>query len=264
MQPMLENNNQFFYQMCNLSKFTLYTMSILCFTNSGDGPATQPIQLKTFEDIPGEVNNIKFVNVYDTSIEMEWQPPVQPNGRILTYIISYSQVNSANQQKQQSPKFDHVILDASQNNFTLKNLKSSTEYVIGIRARTQAGEGTLKLTQIKSGVPPELPEPPKIVFIRTVGNSWCEIEFIPGYNGKTSISKWIIEAYELGKYDNEVESGGESHLLDQKKWKRVHEITNAPNATRLIVENLRPFTNYTLRMWTQNIKGVCRWAHNQY
>jgi hypothetical protein len=82
-------DNQYHYKMCNLAKFTVYTLSILSFTSSGDGPLTQPIQLKTLEDVPGEVSDIVFNNVYDTSVDLEWKPPSQPNGRILSYVISY-------------------------------------------------------------------------------------------------------------------------------------------------------------------------------
>ena len=39
------------------------------------------------------------------------------------------------------------------------------------------------------------------------------------------------------------------------RWQRVYEKSNAPNATKLTVDNLTPFTNYTLRMYSQNVKG---------
>lgn len=40
-------------------------------------------------------------------------------------------------------------MDSSQNNYTLKNLHESTEYAIGIRAKTLAGDGVQELTQMK-------------------------------------------------------------------------------------------------------------------
>lgn len=135
-------------------------------------------------------------------------------------------------------------MDASQTTFTLHNLKSSTEYIIGIRAKTQAGDGVQKLLQIKSGVPPELPEPPKAIVVRTIGRTSVELEFIPGFNGKTSINKWIVEALIVFNAD-----------LNASKWYVVYEKSNAPNATKLTVDNLRPFTNYTLRMFAKNVKG---------
>ena len=177
--------NQFKYTLCELDKFTVYTFSILCFTNSGDGPGTQPIQLRTLEDRPGEISDIFFNNVYDTSLDMEWKPPMQPNGKILTYIISFKPLTSGNSNK--SAQLEHIVLDASQTNFTLRNLKESTEYLIGIRAKTQAGDGQTKFTQIKSGVPPELPEPPKAIVIRTIGSTFVELEFIPGSSGNLSL-----------------------------------------------------------------------------
>ena len=243
--------NQYYYQMCGLKKFTKYTLSILCFTNSGDGPLTQPIQLQTLEDIPGEVNEISFINVYDKSIDIEWKPPLQPNGKILSYVIMYKTLSKSNQ----SEKFNKIILDSTQTNFTLRNLKSSTEYAIGIRATTRAGEGILKLTQIKSGVPPELPEPPRAIVLRTIGQTSVELEFIPGYDGKTSINKWIVEAIILNDEANR--KNAESHF-NTYKWYRVYEKSNAPNITKLTVENLIPFTNYSLRMFSQNVKGKLR------
>lgn len=137
-----------------------------------------------------------------------------------------------------------MIVDSSQTSFTLHNLKSSTEYIIGIRAKTQAGDGVQKLLQIKSGVPPELPEPPKAIVVRTIGRTSAELEFIPGYNGKTSINKWIVEAMIVFNMD-----------FNASKWYVIYEKSNAPNATKLTVDSLRPFTNYTLRMFAKNVKG---------
>lgn len=102
--------NQYYYQMCSLAKFTQYTLSILCFTNSGDGPTTQPIQLKTLEDVPGEVNDISFVNVYDTSLDMEWRPPLQPNGRVLSYIISFKPAQASKTAKFEQVCFFYLYL----------------------------------------------------------------------------------------------------------------------------------------------------------
>ena len=246
----LLSDSQYQYQMCRLAKFTLYTMSILCFTSSGDGPATPPIQLKTLEDVPGEVSDIQFINVYDTSIDIEWRPPAQPNGRILSYIISYKALTSSSSRDNRTNKFEHVIVDASQLAFTLRNLKSSTEYLLGIRAKTQAGDGMQKLLQIKSGVPPELPEPPKAIVLRHIGQTSVELEFIPGYDGKTSINKWIVEAL--------IVFNANANTFNEPKWSLVYEKSQAPNATKLTVANLRPFTNYTLRMLARNVKGVSR------
>lgn len=156
-----------------------------------------------------------------------------------------------------------MVLDASQHVYTLKNLQQSTEYLIGIKAKTKAGDGQIKYTQIKSGVPPELPEPPKAIVLRTIGNTFVELEFIPGYSGKTSISRWIVEALivmDSEDYQNYINystlNANSNSTSSYFKWHRIYERSNAPNATKLTVDNLKPFTNYTLRMYSQNVKGI--------
>ena len=54
--------------MCGLLKYTVYSLSILCFTNSGNRPTTLPLQLHTLEDVPDEVTEIASPNVYDKSL----------------------------------------------------------------------------------------------------------------------------------------------------------------------------------------------------
>lgn len=90
--------------------------------------------------------------------------------------------------------------------------------------------------------------------IRTIGQTWVQLEFIPGYNGKTSISKWIVEGLVLGKTSS---SNQTIETINEytRKWRKIYEKYNSPNATSLRVENLQPFTNYTLRMYAQNVKG---------
>ena len=34
----------------NLEKFTEYNMTVLCFTDPGDGPASNPVHVRTHED----------------------------------------------------------------------------------------------------------------------------------------------------------------------------------------------------------------------
>ena len=67
--------SQFSYQVCGLLK---YSLSILCFTNSGNEQATLPLQVQTLEDVPDEVTEIAFLKVYDTSVDIGWGAPLHP------------------------------------------------------------------------------------------------------------------------------------------------------------------------------------------
>jgi len=61
----------------------------------------------------------------------------------------------------------------------------------------------------------------------------------------------------LDEYYNYINNSASfaNHERSYYKWHRIYEKSNAPNATKLTVQNLKPFTNYTLRMYSQNVKG---------
>lgn len=47
---------------------------------------------------------------------------------------------------------------------------------------------------MSSSPPPELPGPPTNLAISNVGPRSVTLQFKPGYDGKTSISRWMVEA----------------------------------------------------------------------
>ena len=265
----MNNNNrvQFEYQLCGMLKFTSYTLSVLAFTSAGDGPPTQPIQLKTYEDVPGGVLSLSFDNVYDTSVDVLWQAPQQPNGRIVAYILTCVELGA----KQSVPAAVFTIELPHSNNYTLRSLRSSTEYAVSVRARTAVGDGAERRATVRTGVPAELPESPQLVVVRGPASSRsCELEFIPGYAGRTTIRQWIVQAVELSAYEAQLFSIATSPsspssssalaldppMIELLDWRLLDTISNAPNATRLVVANLRPHRNYTLRMYARNVKGT--------
>jgi hypothetical protein len=182
-------------------KFTLYTLSVLGFTSAGDGPSTQPIQLKTYEDVPGPVLALTFDNIYDTSVDVMWRPPQQPNGRIIAYVLECTE-QSKNSSSSSGGSTTHAItVEAGANNYTLRSLRSATEYTVSVRARTAVGDGSERRAVVRTGVPAELPDAPQLVVVRQASSRSCELEFIPGYSGRTTIRQWIVEAVELSAYE---------------------------------------------------------------
>lgn len=64
------------------------------------------------------------------------------------------------------------------------------------------------------------------------------LQFLLGYDGKTSITLWRIH----GQIDN------------NDTWVPIYEISD-PDARTILVPNLRPFTMYRLRITAVNIVG---------
>uniref|UniRef100_A0A8C1ZGR0 Sidekick cell adhesion molecule 2b n=1 Tax=Cyprinus carpio TaxID=7962 RepID=A0A8C1ZGR0_CYPCA len=192
-----------------LKKFSEYFTSVLCFTTPGDGPRSPPRRLRTHEDTPGAVGHLSFTEILDTSLKVSWREPNEKNG-ILTGELSTN---------------------------------ISVMEIIYVAGMTSKGQGQLSSSTISSGVPPELPGPPTNLAISNIGPRSVTLQFKPGYDGKTSISRWQVE-------------GQVGVIGENEDWVMVHQLANEPDARSLEVSGLNPYTFYRFRMRQVNIVGT--------
>ncbi|XP_054454835.1 protein sidekick-2 [Anoplopoma fimbria] len=219
-----------------LKKFTEYYTSVLCFTTPGDGPRSPPKALRTHEDTPGAVGHLSFTEILDTSLKVSWSEPGEKNGVLTGYRISWEEYNRTN------TRVTHYLPNVTLE-YRVTGLTALTTYTIEVAGMTSKGQGQLSSSTISSGVPPELPGPPTNMAISNIGPRSVTLQFKPGYDGKTSISRWQVEA--------QVGVVGEN-----EDWVTVHQVSNEPEARSLEVPGLNPYTFYRLRMRQVNIVGT--------
>ncbi|RXN03323.1 sidekick-1 isoform X2 [Labeo rohita] len=218
-----------------LKKFTWYLTSVLCFTTPGNGPRSVPKLVQTHEDIPGPVGRLSFTEILDTSLRVSWEEPVDKNGIITGYLVSW-EVQGKNQSRV-ARTLANTTLD-----YKVTGLTSLTTYTLEVAAMTEAGVGAVTSSTISSGVPPELPGPPSNLVISKISSRSATLKFRAGDDGKTTISKWIVE-------------GQVGSIGEEEEWKVLYEKENEPEAQVLEVPNLTPFTHYRFRMRQVNIVG---------
>uniref|UniRef100_A0A8D3EFL0 Sidekick cell adhesion molecule 2 n=1 Tax=Scophthalmus maximus TaxID=52904 RepID=A0A8D3EFL0_SCOMX len=219
-----------------LKKFTEYHTSALCFTTPGDGPRSSPRALRTHEDTPGAVGHLSFTEILDTSLKVSWSEPGEKNGVLTGYRISWEEFNRTN------TRVTHYLPNVTLE-YRVTGLTALTTYTIEVAGMTSKGQGQLSSSTISSGVPPELPGPPTNMAISNIGPRSVTLQFKPGYDGKTSISRWQVEA--------QVGVVGEN-----EDWVMVHQVSNEPEARSLEVPGLNPYTFYRFRMRQVNIVGT--------
>ncbi|XP_077172326.1 protein sidekick-1 isoform X2 [Paroedura picta] len=219
----------------NLKKFTAYYTSILCFTTPGDGPRSPPLLLKTHEDKPGAVGHLSFTEILDTSLKVSWQEPLEKNGIITGYQISW-EVYGRNESRLARTLANTTLEDK------ITGLSSLTTYTIEVAAMTGKGTGAVTSSTISSGVPPELPGVPSNLVISNISPRSATLQFRPGYDGKTSISKWIVE-------------GQVGVIGEEEEWVTLCEVEKESDAQTLEIPNLTPYTYYRFRMKQENIVG---------
>uniref|UniRef100_A0A8C2PW60 Sidekick cell adhesion molecule 1a n=1 Tax=Cyprinus carpio TaxID=7962 RepID=A0A8C2PW60_CYPCA len=216
-----------------LKKFTWYLTSVLCFTTPGNGPRSVPKLVQTHEDSHKVV--FLFTEILDTSLRVSWEEPVDKNGIVTGYLVSW-EVQGKNQSRV-ARTLTNSTLD-----YKVTGLTSLTTYTLEVAAMTEAGVGTVTSSTISSGVPPELPGPPSNLVISKISSRSATLKFRAGDDGKTTISKWIVE-------------GQVGSIGEEEEWKVLYEKENDPEAQVLEVPNLTPFTHYRFRMRQVNIVG---------
>ncbi|CAJ0932166.1 unnamed protein product [Ranitomeya imitator] len=155
---------------------------------------------------------------------------------LIGYKISWEEFNQTN------TRVTHYLPNLTLE-YRVTGLTSLTTYTIQVAGMTSKGQGAVASSTISSGVPPELPGAPTNIAITNIGPRSVTLQFRPGYDGKTSISRWQVEA--------QVGTQGES-----EEWVLIHQLANEPNARAMVVPGLNPFTFYSFRMRQVNIVGT--------
>ncbi|XP_050390832.2 protein sidekick isoform X1 [Patella vulgata] len=218
-------------EIYGLLKYTQYVIRITCRTTQGSGPASVEQTIRTQEDVPGAVGDLKFDQILDSSVRVNWSVPAEVNGILEGYTLLYEKKNQSDTRQQ-------IDLPPSLTTYTIRRLIPVTNYTIYVYASTKKGPGPSKSADIESNVPPEKPGPPRNLGITNIESTSVLIQFGQGYNGKTSITLWIVEAL----------------VGSSTTWQEIYTISD-PTASQIIVLNLTPFTRYSFRITAVNIVG---------
>ncbi|PNF38721.1 Protein sidekick [Cryptotermes secundus] len=218
--------------MGGLEKFTDYNITVLCFTDPGDGIRSQPFEVRTDEDVPGEVGSLQFDDVSDRAVKVIWNEPKQINGILTGYQLTYMVKDQP-----ETLKVENLTSDTL--NIMVNHLQATTHYRFEVSARTGVGLGPARVATIQSGIEPVLPHPPTRLAVTNIEAFSVVLQFTPGFDGNSSITKWIVEA----------------QTARNATWVPVYEVSD-PDATTLTVTGLVPFMLYKLRIISNNVVGA--------
>ncbi|ESO86619.1 hypothetical protein LOTGIDRAFT_128794, partial [Lottia gigantea] len=142
------------YIIKELSTWTEYKIQVRAHTRVGDGPLSQPILVKTDEDVPGEPRKVTIEVINSTTIFVEWQPPANANGIIRGYQVYYVEVNRNDEPISSAPYYDTYSGDKRE--AVITGLNPDTRIMVNVAAYTRKGDGIRsrsKLITTKGAVP---------------------------------------------------------------------------------------------------------------
>jgi protein sidekick len=215
----------------DLTPWTAYNVTVLCFTSAGDGVRSGSELVRTQQDFPGPVKGLKFEEITDRGVRVLWEEPEAANGIILGYSVRYMV-------KDMIHTLTEKNLTASELSFYLNQLKPTTHYTFEVYAWTEVGKGEASVATIQSGVEPVLPQPPTRLAVSNIEAFSAVVQFTPGFDGNSSITKWIVEA----------------SSARNATWHTVYEVAD-PDASTVMVKNLVPYMEYRLRLVANNVVG---------
>ncbi|KZC09696.1 Protein sidekick [Dufourea novaeangliae] len=218
--------------LTGLKKYTIYNVTVLCFTDPGDGERSSPVQIRTREDVPEEVENLQFEDISDRSLTVKWSPPQEINGILTCYQLKYMIKDGP--ESLRAVNFTADVLSDK-----IEHLQAMTHYKFEVTAWTSVGPGKPKIAVIQSGVEPVLPEPPTKLALSNIDAFSVVLQFTPGFDGNSSITKWTVQA----------------QTTRNTTWYNIYEVSD-PDASTITVGGLIPFMQYTLRLIANNVVGA--------
>lgn len=218
--------------LSGLHKYTDYNVTVLCFTDPGDGQRSAPVAVRTPEDVPDEVAAIHFEDVSDRAVTVHWQPPRSANGILTGYQVRYR----ITARPDATPIVHNLTATAA--SLRVTQLQATTKYTFEVAAWTAAGAGAARPATMQSGVEPVLPHAPTQLALSNIEAFSVVLQFTPGFDGNSSITAWTVEA----------------QTDRNRTWSPIYEVS-APEATTLTVAGLQPFSAYRLRLHATNVVG---------
>ncbi|XP_063702711.1 tyrosine-protein phosphatase Lar isoform X2 [Culicoides brevitarsis] len=203
-----------------LTPHKIYTIKIQAISSQGTGPLSSPIQVKTQQGVPSQPQNLRAIDVGETSVTLQWLKPTHSGENIVHYELYWNDTYANEQHHQRIPNSEQ---------HTLSGLYPDTLYYIWLAARSQNTQGAttppipVRTKQYVPGAPPrnisaESTSPTTILV------SWLPPE-AERSNGRIVYYKVFI--VEVGRSDSEA-------------------TVTTVNTTQLVLDELKRWTEYKI------------------
>ncbi|XP_071850013.1 receptor-type tyrosine-protein phosphatase delta-like isoform X2 [Apostichopus japonicus] len=225
----------------DLTTMQIYTISVSAYTSVGEGPASDHIQVKTQQGVPGQPENFAGQAISATEIQLTWT--MRDNVQITRYELYYNTSSSGSEEQYRAI--------SPSNSFILNNLSPNTLYHIRLAASSTNGVGastSVISIRTEQSVPSE---PPRDIVGTAVDSTSLRVTWNPpseeNQNGVLIAYKISYTKISLGNavpFDDQT-----AMIVEVDSAERTHDI-----------ENLEKWTVYELKMAAATIKGDGPWS----
>ncbi|XP_041442217.1 phosphatidylinositol phosphatase PTPRQ-like [Xenopus laevis] len=169
-------------RVTGLKKYTSYFLSVSASTIKGEGLRSVPQVITTDEDAPSSPpRSLTFKQLSGMTMELSWEPPLEPNGIILNYTV-------------------YIWNDISNNTITvektfaeLENLETNNEYNAYVTTSTRFGDGNIKSVTIQFRTSEGAPsDPPSNVSYKNITSDSIMVFWTPPSKPNGIIQYYLV------------------------------------------------------------------------
>ncbi|CAN8027772.1 unnamed protein product [Ixodes persulcatus] len=194
-----------------LQPFRKYAMCVRAVNAFGSGPLSLPVMRTTTQDIPGKPEQFRVEQVTDTTVQLHWEEPREPNG----VLVEYEVLVEGSDEDGLWPGAKTTVLADDDRTATLEDLSPGQSYKALVRALTIAGPGPYAVSHFTTA--------PAGVKYEDV-----EVSYVSGGPFSATLQLTFPEDLELSYYEvvlSKQEPG--SHAAASYPVAKVHVVTNS-------------------------------------
>ncbi|XP_019617516.1 PREDICTED: neuronal cell adhesion molecule-like [Branchiostoma belcheri] len=227
-----------------LTPYKNYNFEVVPYNGKGEGPpSTPPVKASTPESTPGAPSAL-WATVWDSkTLNVQWEPPLQPNGVITGYLLTYRTLpEPGTLEGRLGPRMEIHVDDPTTTAAELSDLEEQTWYRIELQAKTSIGLGDMKEleTYTSDPAPPLIPE---VVEVLDTGEDFINVSWVPAKVGPRP-TQFYVEYRERGTSSGPM-------------WFQTDKVEPDPYSETLqkTIDGLQPGTRYQLRVVASNNFG---------
>ncbi|XP_062816774.1 receptor-type tyrosine-protein phosphatase S isoform X2 [Anolis carolinensis] len=217
----------------SLLEHETYTVRVLAFTSVGDGPLSDPIQVKTQQGVPGQPMNFRAEAKSESTILLTWSPSRQDI--ILKYELLYKEVGNKPGNPEFLKTFDPVT------SYLVKDLNPNTEYVFQLAARSALGLGAPTPEVRERTLQSKPSAPPQDVKCVSTRSTAILVSWRPP---PAESQNGVLEGYSVRYRALDAEDA---------ELKEVKGIP--PTTTQILLESLEKWTEYRITLVAHTVVG---------
>ncbi|RMX41265.1 hypothetical protein pdam_00012375, partial [Pocillopora damicornis] len=224
-------------ELQGLEKFTIYEISVLAFTRIGDGINSTALFVSTDEDIPSlPPSKVTAHNTSSTSLLMTWGevPKGFIHGILRGYRVFYRRTDD------EESYYLNSTTEPTERKLHITGLKKFTEYSVKVLAFTIKGDGEVS-NNISVMTDEDVPSrPPQNLWANNISSTALNITWNPV---PTGFVHGILRGYRV------------LYKETNKPSAPFTKITVPPRVRKIVLKDLKKFTNYSIMVLAFTIKG---------